>query len=73
MFDYVAVSGSLENRSIEYIDHLHEHFTDPVRIVNGRYTTPTAPGMSAQMRPGSLADHRYPGGIVWQTPAVRRP
>ncbi|MCW2938943.1 MAG: fuconate dehydratase [Actinomycetia bacterium] len=73
MFDYVAVSGSLENRSIEYIDHLHEHFTDPVRIVNGRYSAPTAPGMSAQMRPGSLADHRYPGGIVWQTPAVRRP
>ncbi len=66
MFDYVAVSGSLENRSIEYIDHLHEHFTDPVRIAGGRYLAPAAPGFSAQLRPESLRAYEFPHGAVWQ-------
>ena len=35
MFDYVAVSGSAEGRVIEYVDHLHEHFVDPVVIEAG--------------------------------------
>ena len=43
MFDYVAVSGSMDGRSIEYVDHLHEHFDDPVRVANGRYLAPSAP------------------------------
>jgi len=65
MFDYVAVSASTENRVIEYVDHLHEHFTDPVRVSGGRYLAPAAPGISAQMHPGSVADHRFPDGPVW--------
>ncbi|MCG7524153.1 fuconate dehydratase [Streptomyces sp. OfavH-34-F] len=60
MFDFVAVSGSRENRVIEYVDHLHEHFTDPVVLADGRYTAPEAPGFSARMRPESLAAHRHP-------------
>ncbi|NEC09931.1 enolase C-terminal domain-like protein [Streptomyces sp. SID7909] len=66
MFDYVAVSGTCEDRVIEYVDHLHEHFTDPTVIVNGRYTAPASPGFSARMRPESIAAHRYPQGPVWQ-------
>ncbi|WP_405936000.1 fuconate dehydratase [Streptomyces sp. NBC_00726] len=66
MFDYVAVSGTREDRVIEYVDHLHEHFTDPAVVVNGRYAAPAAPGFSAGMRPESLAAHRYPQGPVWQ-------
>ncbi|WP_053853218.1 enolase C-terminal domain-like protein [Streptomyces sp. NRRL B-24085] len=66
MFDYVAVSGTTEDRVIEYVDHLHEHFTDPVRIRDGRYLAPTAPGISAEIHPGSVAAHRYPDGPVWQ-------
>ncbi|NED15380.1 L-fuconate dehydratase [Streptomyces sp. SID9124] len=66
MFDYVAVSGTWEDRVIEYVDHLHEHFTDPTVIANGRYTAPAAPGFSARMRPESIAAHRYPQGPVWQ-------
>ncbi|MER7504099.1 L-fuconate dehydratase [Nonomuraea pusilla] len=66
MFDYVAVSGSMENRVIEYVDHLHEHFTDPVVIVGGRYAAPAAPGFSARMRAESIAAHTYPGGSVWR-------
>jgi L-fuconate dehydratase len=65
MFDYVAVSGSTEGRVIEYVDHLHEHFTDPVRIRRGRYLAPTAPGVSAEMHPHSVAAHLYPEGAVW--------
>ncbi|MEV3949116.1 enolase C-terminal domain-like protein [Streptomyces halstedii] len=66
MFDYVAVSGTWEDRVVEYVDHLHEHFADPAVIVSGRYAAPRAPGFSARMLPASLADHRYPQGPVWQ-------
>ncbi len=66
MFDYVAVSGSLEGRVIEYVDHLHEHFLDPVVIENGTYVAPSLPGFSAQMRSESIAAHAYPGGDVWR-------
>lgn len=66
MFDYVAVSGSWEDRVIEYVDHLHEHFVDPVVIASGRYTAPAAPGFSARMRPESITAHRFPEGAVWQ-------
>ncbi|MEV4758611.1 enolase C-terminal domain-like protein [Micromonospora sp. NPDC049559] len=65
MFDYAAVSGSLENRTIEYVDHLHEHFVDPVVIVDGAYRAPTAPGFSARMRPETLTEYRYPDGPAW--------
>jgi L-fuconate dehydratase len=66
MFDYVAVSGTRQDRVIEYVDHLHEHFTDPVRISRGRYQAPTAPGISAELHPHSVAAHRYPEGTVWK-------
>ncbi|MFF1461265.1 L-fuconate dehydratase [Streptomyces sp. NPDC058330] len=66
MFDYVAVSGTREDRVIEYVDHLHEHFADPAVIEAGRYVAPRAPGFSARMLPASIAGHRYPEGPVWQ-------
>ncbi|QNE78305.1 fuconate dehydratase [Streptomyces finlayi] len=66
MFDYVAVSGTWEDRVIEYVDHLHEHFATPTVIENGRYMAPLAPGFSARMLPESMAEHRYPEGPVWQ-------
>ncbi|GAA0895488.1 L-fuconate dehydratase [Streptomyces asiaticus] len=65
MFDYVALSGTTENRVIEYVDHLHDHFTDPVRMAHGHYVAPTAPGFSAQMRPESIDTYRYPDGTFW--------
>ncbi|WP_328679775.1 fuconate dehydratase [Streptomyces sp. NBC_00322] len=66
MFDYVAVSASWEDRVIEYVDHLHEHFTDPAVIDSGRYVAPRAPGFSARMLPESIAAHTYPHGAVWE-------
>jgi L-fuconate dehydratase len=66
MFDYVAVSGSTTDRWIEYVDHLHEHFADPVRMARGRYLAPQQPGTSARMLPGSIDDYRYPDGRMWQ-------
>jgi L-fuconate dehydratase len=66
MFDYVAVSGSLEQRAIEYVDHLHEHFVDPVVLERGRYRAPLAPGFSAALRPEALAAYSFPDGPVWK-------
>jgi L-fuconate dehydratase len=66
IFDYIAVSGSLENRIIEYVDHLHEHFVDPVVIRDGRYMPPEAPGYSAALKHESLEAHLYPAGTVWR-------
>jgi L-fuconate dehydratase len=67
MFDYLAVSGDRRDRVIEYVDHLHEHFTDPVVVTGGRYAAPTAPGFSARLRADSLADHLFPSGAVWRS------
>jgi L-fuconate dehydratase len=64
-FDYICVSGSLDGRMIEYVDHLHEHFLDPVVIRAGRYVLPSRPGYSAEMRAESLARYRYPDGPEW--------
>ena len=65
MFDFVAVSGTTDGRVLEYVDHLHDHFVDPVRVEQGRYVPPSAPGLSAEMRAGSLATYAYPDGPVW--------
>ncbi|MEU7781023.1 enolase C-terminal domain-like protein [Micromonospora parva] len=65
MFDFVAVSGSMRDRVVEYVDHLHEHFLDPVVIKDGHYVAPSAPGFSAAMRPESLATYAYPDGPAW--------
>ncbi|MCE8015005.1 L-fuconate dehydratase [Halomonas sp. MCCC 1A17488] len=66
LFDYIAVSGSLEGRVLEYVDHLHEHFVDPVVIERGRYRVPEAPGYGITMHAESLARHRFPDGAAWQ-------
>ncbi|MGH9824599.1 MAG: L-fuconate dehydratase [Blastocatellia bacterium] len=65
IFDYICVSASLEGRVLEYVDHLHEHFVDPVIVRNGRYMPPTAPGYSITMKPESLAEYEYPRGAAW--------
>jgi L-fuconate dehydratase len=65
MWDYVALTGTMENRVIEYVDHLHEHFEDPVVMRNGRYMPPTRPGYSITIRPASRASYRFPDGEVW--------
>jgi L-fuconate dehydratase len=65
IFDYIAVSGSLVDRVVEYVDHLHEHFVDPVVVRNGRYQAPTAPGYSIEMKASSLAEFAYPDGSAW--------
>ena len=66
MIDYVCVSGSFDHRVLEYVDHLHEHFVDPVVIRNGRYMPPKLPGYSIEMRPESLDAHAFPNGGVWR-------
>jgi L-fuconate dehydratase len=66
MFDFVAVSGSTDDRVIEYVDHLHEHFTAPVRIRDGRYLAPLTPGLGAEIHPESVIAHHYPDGEVWR-------
>src|SRR3954470_22382411 len=64
-FDYVAIGGDLEDRVIEYVDHLHEHFVDPVVVENGRYVAPAAPGYSGEMHRESIERHVFPGGAEW--------
>jgi L-fuconate dehydratase len=68
--DYIAISGGLDGRMIEYVDHLHEHFLDPVVIRDARYVLPTRPGYSAEMRAESLARYRFPDGDEWRTIAA---
>jgi L-fuconate dehydratase len=67
MFDYAAVSGAMDGRMIEWIDHLHEHFVEPARMVGGRYAAPIAPGASSQFRPESAAEFAFPAGPAWRS------
>jgi len=67
LFDYIAVSGSLENRVLEYVEHLHEHFLDPVVIRDGCYVPPQLPGWSVTMRPESIQEFEFPSGPAWAT------
>jgi len=66
MFDFVAVSGSLDDRMIEHAAHLHEHFVHPVVVRGGRYRAPSAAGFSAEIRADSIAQYQFPGGTQWQ-------
>ena len=66
VFDYLRVGTSLDGRMVEYVDHLHEHFADPVRTRDGRYLLPERPGYSADMLPGSVAEYRFPDGPAWR-------
>jgi L-fuconate dehydratase len=66
MADFVAISGRMEDRAIEFVDHLHEHFVAPVSIRAGRYLAPTVPGFSAQMHRRSVDEYGFPDGIVWR-------
>lgn len=67
MIDYIAISGSLENRIIEYVDHLHEHFHDPVNIENGHYMPPKMAGYSITMKEASIQTYSYPDGSYWRS------
>jgi L-fuconate dehydratase len=66
IFDYIAVGGSLDNRTCEFVDHLHEHFVHPAQVSRGRYLAPTAPGYSAEMKTASLTTFAFPNGEAWQ-------
>ena len=66
IFDYIALSGCLENRVCEYVDHLHEHFVDPCVVRDAHYVAPLAPGYSITMKPQSLDTYEFPGGDAWR-------
>lgn len=69
--DAAAIGGERSERVIEYVDHLHEHFEDPVEIVDGAYQAPRRPGSGARMHDASITAHLFPDGAVWQDPADR--
>lgn len=71
IFDFVAVSGTLENRVTEFVDHLHEHFVDPCVVTGGNYVLPSSPGYSAEMHPASIADYSFPTGAYWRARSAR--
>jgi L-fuconate dehydratase len=70
IYDYLCVGASLENRVIEWVDHLHEHFRDPAVVVNGRYQVPHAPGYSIEMLPETLLEFAFPNGPAWSASGV---
>jgi len=66
MIDYISISGTKDGRVIEYVDHLHEHFLEPVVIKNGAYMPPQKPGYSIEMKSASLKDYEFPNGKIWR-------
>lgn len=66
LVDCIAIGGDLDDRVIEYVDELHEHFVVPAEIRGGRYVAPQAPGYSIEMHPDSLEEYAFPGGAAWR-------
>ena len=66
VIDYLCISGSLDDRTTEWADHLHEHFLHPATVRNGAYVLPEAPGYSIEMHPESIAALSYPDGVEWR-------
>ena len=64
-FDYASVSASQENRVTEFVDHLHEHFTDPCLVKDGRYLAPKKPGYSTEIAASSREEYSFPLGSAW--------
>lgn len=64
-FDAIAVRGEDPDRVVEYVDHLHEHFLDPVVVARGNYRLPDRPGYSTEIRPETLSRFRFPDGAYW--------
>jgi L-fuconate dehydratase len=75
IFDFIAVGASLDNRTCEFVDHLHEHFVHPAKVASGRYLAPRAAGYSAEMKKESLVMYAYPDGDAWrgQPPTAGHP
>ena len=65
MIDFICVSGTEQDRVLEYVDHLHEHFENPVVMRDGHYTAPRAAGYSITMYPESLNQYEFPNGEKW--------
>ena len=65
MWDYLAVSGRMDDRVTEFVDHLHEHFVHPVRMRRGRYMPPIAPGYSSEIKAETRQAYRFPEGVQW--------
>jgi L-fuconate dehydratase len=55
----------MDDRVIEWIDHLHEHFVSPAVVRNGRYVAPVEAGNSMEMRADSIREYSYPDGPAW--------
>jgi L-fuconate dehydratase len=72
MIDFIAISGSLDGRIIEYVDHLHEHFIDPVVIKDGAYMPPMLSGYSITMKAQTLIDYDFPNGIIWNQDRIKQ-
>lgn len=67
MFDLVAVSGTSDDRRIEFVDHLHEHFVTPVEIRRGNYCAPLSPGAGVDVWPETFVAFEFPGGTEWRS------
>ena len=65
MFDAVAVTGHHDDRVVEFVDHLHEHFVVPTVVKNAHYQAPIAPGAGAEIKLESIKEYSFPNGPVW--------
>ena len=72
MLDYIAISGTLDNRVAEYVSHLHEHFVDPWEVRGAAYRLPSVPGYGITIKPASLEAFAYPGGEEWERRLARK-
>ena len=49
-WDYISLTGTTQNRVVEWVDHLHQHFEEPPRVLRARYVIPETPGYSTKFK-----------------------
>ena len=57
--------GSLDDRVCEFVDHLHEHFVDPVRVDGGRYLARRRRATASRSGRSRWPSSRFPDGPGW--------
>lgn len=65
-WDYIALTGTTENRIVEWVDHLHHHFEHPPSVKNARYVLPMDVGYSTKLKDSSIEKFSYPNGSEWK-------
>ena len=71
IWDQVMVAKHSETQLVEYLEFLqHGVFINPIRVKDGHYVTPKAPGWGLEMHEQFFKSHIYPTCLLYTSDAA---